>query len=35
MVTYTEPQKWKKVTGLEERDVIPSLLILDLKDGKL
>ena len=30
MVAYTKPRKWKK-----EREIRSSLLILNLKDGKL
>ena len=35
MVAYTKPQHRKKVNSEEDREIISSLLILDLKDGKL
>ena len=37
MMAYTKPQQWKKeeVKGCEERETRSSLLILDLKEGKL
>ena len=38
MVAYTKPQRWKKEESERlrgEREIRSSLLILDLKDGKL
>ena len=35
MATYTQPQRWKKAKGYEERERPSILLILDLKDSKL
>ena len=35
MVTFTKPQELKKEKGYEEREIRSSLLILDLKEGKL
>ena len=38
MVAYTKPQQWKKEESERlrgERELRSSLLILDLKDGKL
>ena len=34
MAAYTKPQQ-RKAKGEEEREIRSSLLILDLKDGKL
>ena len=34
-VAYTKPQKRKKAKSYEEREIRSSLLILDMKDGKL
>ena len=33
MATYTKPQQWEK--GKRDREISSSLLIFDLKDGKL
>ena len=37
MVAYTKPRQWKKEEskGKEGREIRSSLLILDLKEGKL
>ena len=38
MVAYTKPQKWRKEESEKlrgEKEIRSSLLILDLKDGKL
>ena len=34
-MAYTKPQQRKKAKGSEERGIKSSLLMVDLKDGKL